>query len=75
MKRGRKEGEGRYGNKGRGGRGRGPLHSKRVERGGEEGKRRRNGDVSRLRPSSYSLLCVRIKSDAVYKHITLIHYI
>ena len=53
------KGEGRDGNKGRGGRGwGGPLRGMQVERGGEEGKRRRNGDVSRLRPSSYSLLCV-----------------
>ena len=44
-----KEGEGGDG---------GPLRGMQVERGGEEGKRRRNGDVSRLRPSSYSLLCV-----------------
>ena len=46
-----KKGEGRDGNKGRGGRGRGPLRGKGVKRGGEEGKRRRNGYVSRLMPS------------------------
>jgi len=51
VERGGKEGEGRDGNKGRGG-GTGPLRGRWVERGGEEGKRRRNGDVSRLRQSA-----------------------
>ena len=72
---GGKEGEGRDGNKGRGGRGRGPLCGKGVERGGEEEKRSKNGDVLHLRPSSYSLLCVRESNQMKFKHMTLIHYI
>ena len=70
-----KKGEGRDGNKGRGGKGRGSLRGNGIERGGEEGKRRRNGDASHLRPSSYSLLCVRESNQMKFKHMTLIHYI
>ena len=68
----REGGEGRDGNKGRGKRERGPLRGKGVERGGEEEKRSKNGYVSRLRPSSYSLLCVRESNQMKFKHITLI---
>jgi len=32
-------------------------------------------DVSRLMPSSYSLLCVRESNQMKFKHMTLIHYI
>jgi len=51
----------------------GPLCGKGVERGGEEGKQRRNGDVLHIRPSSYSLLCVRESNQMKFKHMTLIH--
>ena len=54
--------------------GTGPLCGKGVKRGGEE-KRYKNGDVSHLRPSSYSLLCVRESNQMKCKHMTLIHYI
>jgi len=43
---GRNGGKGKDRNKGRGGRGRVPLHGKGVERGGEEGKGRRNGELT-----------------------------
>ena len=44
-------------------------------KGREEEKRSKNGYVSRLRPSSYSLLCVRESNQMKCKHMTLIHYI
>jgi len=69
VERGGKEEEGRDGNKERGGKGWGTLRGKGVKRGGEEGKRRKNGDVSRLRPSSYSLLCVQESNQMKFKHI------